>query len=284
MIIALFYNTQKKKSHQIAESIKDFLQRRSVTLIAEDEQAEALGLSKLSSVKEDLIDFCITLGGDGTILRLIRNYPSLQAPILAVNLGTLGFMADITIEDIFVSLDNLIKGFYEIESRLLIEGRTSNDQYSYALNEIVIHRSSYPSLIDLSIYVNNRYLNTFSADGIILSTPSGSTAYSLSAGGPILSLDLNGLVLTPICPHTISNRPIVLSSEQIITLEYNGKSPQVDVIYDGVSSFTIKSGDTVSINRSKKVFKQVTMPSHDYFATLRTKLGWSGHLKNLNPF
>ena len=280
MIIALFYNTQKDNSHNIANSIREYLEKRSITVLGEDEDALHIEAIKLSSVPENKVDFCITIGGDGTILRLIHKYPNLSAPILAINLGSLGFMADITIEQIFVSLDNLINGSYEIESRLLIEGITSTNQYSYALNEIVIHRSGYPSLIDLSIHVDNKYLNTFSADGIILSTPSGSTAYSLSAGGPILSLGLNGLVLTPICPHTISNRPIVLSAEHTITIEYIGKSAYVDVIYDGIPSFTIKSGDSVSIHRSKKVFRQVNMPTHDYFATLRTKLGWSGQLKN----
>lgn len=279
MIIALFHNTSKKHSKEIAIQILEFLKTQSVTVVVEDDQAISVGARPLSSISEDEINFCITLGGDGTILRLLHKYPRLQAPILAINLGSLGFMADITTDQVFISLKHLLDGNYQIESRLVIEGKTSAQESNFAVNEIVIHRAAHPSLINLAIYVDGRYLNTFCADGVIISTPSGSTAYSLAAGGPILSPELNALVLTPICPHTISNRPIVLLPEQEIRVEYTGPCTSVEVTYDGFPCFALGLGESVSIARSERRFRLVNMPNHDYFATLRSKLEWSGGLK-----
>ena len=279
MIIGLFPNTSKPQAYEIARSIREFLQKHNITVVAEDQEAANIGAHPISSIQEGEVDVCITLGGDGTILRLFHQHPQLQAPILAINLGSLGFMADITIDEIFPSLQNLIEGHYRVESRMVIEGTTAANQSNFAMNEIVIHRSGHPSLIDLAIYVDNRYLNTFCADGVIISTPSGSTAYSLAAGGPILVPELNALVLTPICPHTISNRPIVLLPEQEICIKYVGPRESVEVTYDGLPCFQILAGESISIARSKRLFKLIKMPGHDYFSTLRSKLEWSGRLK-----
>lgn len=279
MIIALFHNANKNQAREIAISIREFLQRQSITVVAEDEEAHSIGADPLSGISEDQVDFSISLGGDGTILRLIHRHPKLQAPILAINLGSLGFMADIPIDEIFSSLKNVLEKNYQIESRLVIDGRTSTGKSSFAANEIVIHRAGNPSLIDLAIYVNNRYLNTFSADGVIISTPSGSTAYSLSAGGPIVTPELNALVLTPINPHTISNRPIVLPPDKVLRVEYTSAHTPVEISYDGFPYYTIATGETLTVTRSERLFRLVNMPGHDYYATLRTKLGWSGKLR-----
>lgn len=279
MIIALFYNAQKKQAEDIARNILDFLQRQGITVVTEEEGASAIGSAPLSSVPLQSIDFVISLGGDGTILRLIHHHPLLHAPIMAINLGGLGFMADIPIDEIFSSLKNLLEGNYRVESRLVMEGRSTSNQSNFAVNEVVIHRASNPCLIDLAIYVDDRYLNTFSADGVIVSTPSGSTAYSLAAGGPILTPELNALVLTPISPHTISNRPIVLLPEREIRVEYISAHAPVEITYDGFPCFTISTAEILRITRSERLFRLVSMPGHDYFATLRTKLGWTGKLR-----
>lgn len=279
MIIAIFHNTTKSHATEIAKSICEFLKERSVTVVAEDEKASDIDAEKLSSVQEESVDFCITLGGDGTILRLLHNHPLIQAPILAINLGGLGFMADIPIDEIFSSLRNLLEGKYTVDSRIVINGTTPSNHSSFAVNEIVVHRSGNPRIVDLNIHVDDRYLNTFSADGVIISTPSGSTAYSLAAGGPILTPELNAIVLTPICPHTISNRPIVLLPKKEIRVEYISSYADVEVTYDGFPATTIATGESLSITRSKRLFRLVNMPGHDYFATLRSKLGWAGKLR-----
>lgn len=279
MIIAIFHNPLKKQSVEIAKKITKFLDDRSVTVVAEDEEAASIHAKPLSGVAPNTINFAISLGGDGTILRLVHRHPLLQAPIMAINLGSLGFMADILVENIEDSLKNLLEGNYKVESRIVIEGKTNHHEVNFAVNDIVIHRGSNPCLIDLAVNVDGRHLNTFSADGIIISTPSGSTAYSLAAGGPILAPELNALVLTPICPHTISNRPIVLQPDVEIQIQYLSAPPPVEIIYDGFPCFSMKTSEYLTVTHAKRLFRLITMPDHDYFATLRNKLNWSGKLR-----
>lgn len=279
MIIAIFHNTLKKQSVEIANKITTFLKSHSITVVAEDEEASSINAKPLSSVAPESINFAISLGGDGTILRLIHRHPLMQAPIMAINLGSLGFMADILVDEVENSLKHLLEGNYKVESRIVIEGKTSYGKSNFAVNEIVVHRAINSCLIDLAINVDGRYLNTFSADGVILSTPSGSTAYSLAAGGPILAPELDALVLTPICPHTISNRPIVLKPDMEIKIEYLSDHPPVEITYDGFPCYTIKTGESLTITHANRLFQLVTMPNHDYFATLRNKLGWAGKLR-----
>lgn len=279
MIIALFTNIVKNHSKPLGIGIREFLNSRNVQVVAEEDVANSIGADLLSSVDPKSIDFVISLGGDGTILRIFHAHPDIEAPIMGINLGSLGFMADISIEDIYPSLENLLKGHYQIQSRIMMEGKTLDNKTCFAINEFVIHRAQNPSLIDLAIYVDGNYLNTFSADGIIISTPNGSTAYSLAAGGPILTPELEAIVITPICPHTISNRPVVLMPKREIEVRYISEYAAVEITYDGFSHFAMHTGELFRITRSSRQFRLVTMMHYDYFATLRTKLGWSGKLK-----
>lgn len=279
MIIALIPNTLKSQSKTIAMGIREFLSERGVTVVAEDSVAEELNASPLSSVDLQKVDFSISLGGDGTILRFVHRHPELQAPILGINLGSLGFMADIPINDIYSSLQDLLNGNYQLSKRIVMAGHTAGGDDCFAVNELVIHRAQNPCLVDLAIYVDGNYLNTFSADGIIISTPSGSTAYSMAAGGPILTPELNAFVVTPICPHTISNRPIVLMPKKDIQVQYISEHEPVEITYDGIPRFKMNSGEVFKISKSERQFVLVSMPYHDYFSTLRTKLGWTGKLK-----
>lgn len=279
MIIALFPNALKAPSKEIALGIRDFLTQQGITVVVEDVNADYYEIPPLSSVDPEKVDFRISLGGDGTILRLVHNHPKLRAPILGINLGSLGFMADIPIREIYTTLQDLLDGNYQITERMMMDGRTVNGETCFAVNELVIHRAQNPSLIDLALYVDGVYLNTFSADGIIIATPSGSTAYSMAAGGPILTPELEAFVITPICPHTISNRPIVLMPKKEIGVQYISKHEAVEIIYDGFPHFKMETGETFTITPSSNKFKLVNMPYHDYFSTLRTKLGWAGKLK-----
>lgn len=279
MIIGLFTHTGKNQSKAIAIGIREFLQTNGVQVVVEDKEAHHLGADLLSSVDPKAIDFIISLGGDGTILRIIHTHPEIDAPILGINMGGLGFMADIPLEEIYPSLENLLHKRYSIQERLMMQGVTSSQKACFAVNEVVIHRAHNPSLIDLAIYVDGNYLNTFSADGIIISTPNGSTAYSLAAGGPILTPNLEALVLTPISPHTISNRPIVLMPNQELQVRYLSEYESIEVTYDGFSNFPLRTGEVFRILKTERKFRIVTMPHYDYFATLRTKLGWVGRLK-----
>lgn len=273
-MIALFPNEKKKHSFEIALKIRAFLENQGVEVVAEDEKAPLIGAKPISSVDQSRIKFLISMGGDGTILRLCHRYSHLDAGVLGINLGHLGFMADVPEEDIFPSLNDLLKGAYTIDERVMLETEGLR-----AVNDIVIHRAHNYSLIELSLEIDDVYVNTFTADGIIIATPNGSTAYSLAAGGPILSPNLDAIVITPICPHTISNRPIVVSSEKKIRLKYLSDYGPIDVRADGLDAICLKSSETVTIQRTSRNFKRVNLLRHEYFSTLRTKLAWSGKLR-----
>jgi NAD+ kinase len=280
MIIALYPNKIKKDSEALAQNISEFLHAHHITVVAEPDIAKSLGAESILSVSPSEVDFIISIGGDGTLLRLIHQYPEIQAPIMPINLGGLGFMADITRDDIYPNLQNLLEGNFWIQERMMMEGISIKKERTYAVNEITVHRARNSCLIDLAIYLDGKYLNTFSADGVILATPTGSTAYSLAAGGPILTPELNAFILTPICPHTISNRPIVFLPREDIRIEYLSAHEPVEICYDGFASFSMSTSESLKIIRSERSFKLVCMINHDYFSTLRTKLGWSGKLRS----
>ena len=203
-----------------------------------------------------------------------------DAAILGINLGHLGFLADVPIEDIYPSLQDLINGAYTIEERVMIQGESSHGPHCVAVNDIVLHRARNPSLVEIAIHVDGLYLNTFVADGIIVATPSGSTAYSLAAGGPIISPTIEALVITPISPHTISNRPIVLTSTHEIQLQYLSEYEPIEIRADGLTPQSLQTGEVFRITRNKRNFKLVNLLRRDYFSTLRSKLGWAGKLRS----
>ena len=280
MMIALFPNEMKHHSLKVAMEVCQFLKNKGVEVVAEERLAVMIGARPLIETDIEQINFRISLGGDGTILRLVHRHPQLQAPLLGINLGSLGFLADIPLDDVFPSLQDLMDGRYTIQKRMMMEGTTSKGNTCFAVNEVVVHRAQNPCLVDLAIYVDGRYVNTFSADGIILSTPSGSTAYSLAAGGPILTPELDAFIITPICPHTISNRPIVLMPKHDIQIKYLSAHLPVEISYDGMISFTLATQEIFTINVSERRFQLVYLARHDYFFTLREKLGWHGKLKS----
>lgn len=279
MIIALFPNSRKEPSHALAIGIQEFLIAQGISVVVEDESAKELGGKPLSSIDPSQISYAISMGGDGTILRLIHQYPEIKAPFLGINLGHLGFMADVPIPDLYPSLQDLLSGKFEIEERVVLAGEGADKEPCFAINDIVLHRGSNPNLVEIAIHAGGVYLNTFEADGIIVATPNGSTAYSLAAGGPILSPRLEAFVITPISPHTISNRPIVLTCEEKIELQYLTQGHPLEVRADGLTPLSLKPGEVFHIRKSQKKFRLVSLHRRDYFSTLRTKLGWSGKLR-----
>ena len=279
MIIALFPKIQKEESKSLAQKVIDFLTKGKATVVVEDDKASALGTPPLSSVNPEEIQFLITMGGDGSILRVAHQYSHLDAAILGINLGHLGFMADVQISEIIPGLEDLLNGAYTIQNRIIIEGTSSHGKSFFAINDCVLHRARNPSLVEIAIFIDDLFLNTFEADGVILATPNGSTAYSLAAGGPIISPEIDALMLTPICPHTISNRPIVIPSNRTIRIEYVSQKDPIEFVTDGLQHFEMTPGDFVQIKKSSKTFKLVNLMRIDYFSTLRSKLNWAGKLR-----
>lgn len=280
MLIALFPSLHKKESQELAREICPVLQKKGVRVVTETNFCSSLKTEALGDVPPEAIEFIITLGGDGTILQILHHYPFLlHAPVLGINMGSLGFMADIPLSEVFFSLDHLLQKRFYIQRRIILEGKAPHEQPFFAINDVVVHRAINPSLIDLAIYVDGHYLNTFSADGVIVSTPNGSTAYSLAAGGPILSPCLDCIVITPICPHTMSNRPIVLRPEKELRIEYLSDKKPVELSYDGIAHHNLSMHQSCILYPSKRHFSLAILDERDEFSTLRTKLGWSGKLR-----
>lgn len=280
MKIALFANELKGQAPEVLRDLSHYLKERGIEVpIEQIDSSPPMDIEPLRAILQEC-DFVVSIGGDGSILHLVHRIGIPHPPLVGVNLGSLGFLADIPAHDIFGGIDAICHGKYLISERLIIEGALPDRSGTFAINEVAIHRGDHPNLVDLAIHVDGQFVNTFSADGIIVATPCGSTAYSLAAGGPILMPSLSALILTPICPHTISNRPIVIHPQESVCIEFWHGADTVDVTFDGQSPYLLHRGETVEIRISANTFKLVTLGSSDFFTTLRTKLGWTGSLRN----
>jgi NAD+ kinase len=225
------------------------------------------------------VDLIIVFGGDGTLLSVARFDQIEMVPVLAVNLGSLGFLTEIGTDEIPAVLDKVLQSDYSLDKRMMLEatlikkgeerGRTFQ-----ALNDVVVNIGALARMMDLDTYVNDLYLNRFKADGLIICTPTGSTGYSLSAGGPIVYPSLNLFTITPICPHTLTNRPLIISDESIIKIELMSESEDVFLTVDGQVGVRIERHDRVIIRKSAKTLSLVKTPFRSYFEILKKKLKW----------
>jgi len=226
------------------------------------------------------VDMGVVLGGDGTMLWAARLFSTFKVPLLGVNLGAMGFITEVALKEIYNTLEQVLSGDYSIEERIMLaieHKRNGNTVASFeSLNDAVVNKGTRATIIDLEVLVDGVFVTRYRADGIIVSSPTGSTAYSLSADGPIVYPTLDGLLLTPICPHTLSNRPIVLPGDAKIEILLKSDSEDVILTYDGLVAGNIEPGDTVSIGRSSNSTRLVMPLGHDHFEALRTKLGWGG--------
>jgi NAD+ kinase len=225
-----------------------------------------------------LVDVILVLGGDGTMLSVSRLVAGKGVPILGINLGSLGFITEINRDEIFTMIHRLLSGGCPIEERLMLtasihRGGAKISEYT-VLNDVVINKGALARIIDLETFINDTYVTTFKADGLIISTPTGSTAYSLSAGGPIIYPTLDSIVLTPICSHTLTNRPIVLPDDARIEIILKTMSEDVYLTLDGQTGFSLKMGDTIEINKAAFKTRLLIPCERDYFKILRTKLKW----------
>lgn len=225
------------------------------------------------------IDLAIVIGGDGTLLHVARRMAEKNIPIAGVNLGTLGFLTDIPQTDILSEIDQIIAGNYELENRLMLQVRVlRNGECVYqdnALNDIVIGRYALEKLIKWQIQVNGQFVTSARSDGVILATPTGSTAYALSAGGPIVHPGTDVISMVPVSPHTLSNRPITLPANAKVELSLQNKTQHcAHVSTDGLIGYNLIGDELVEITRSEHSVKLVHTENYNYFAMLRAKLGW----------
>jgi len=258
-----------------------WLAARGRAVVFEKETADlvpvVVGASASKAELPGQVDLLIVLGGDGTLLSMARAVGDLGVPLLGVNLGGLGFLTATTLEEMFPALEAYLGGRMAIEERMLLAARVIRNgqplcEYA-ALNDVVITKSAMSRIIDLSVSVDGRYATAYRADGLIISTPTGSTAYSLSAGGPILFPTMDAVVLTPICSHTLTNRPIVVPGTDRIEVTLLADQ-EVMATMDGQVGVGLREGDTVEIRKAASRIRLVRFPQKDFFSVLRTKLKW----------
>src|SRR5436309_2535185 len=224
------------------------------------------------------VDLILVLGGDGTMIATARMMGDVEVPVLGVNYGGLGYLAEFRIEELYTALESILSGNYRLDKRVmlaveLVRGHEHVTR-NRVLNDVVINKSALARIIEIEAYLNQQFVNSFRADGLIVSTPTGSTAYNLSAGGPVIYPSMNAVVITPICPFTLSNRPIVVPDDSVIEVRLMTEKEDVALTLDGQVGFPLQAHDRVVIRKSETNFNLVQPKNRNYFDLLRDKLRW----------
>ena len=280
--VALIGKFQAEGMAQLIEDLARLLALQGCQIFLEEETARSTKLMGFASLRlQDLVgqvDAIIVIGGDGTLLGVGRHIAGTNIPVIGINMGRLGYMTDIPIQDIETVLPTILAGNYEADSRSLLEAEVVRQgepaHHGLALNDVVVNRSSLTGMVELAVHVNGSFMYNQRSDGLIVATPTGSTAYSLSAGGPILHPRIDGVVLTPIAPHALSNRPIVLPSDVEISIEVTG-GKDVCAHFDMQSLSILQIGDRVLVKKSSKLVTLLHPQGHSDYRTLREKLHWN---------
>jgi NAD+ kinase len=273
-----------RRSKEIAVGLTRWLERHEIEPLI-DHQTAALLRGFNGTERETMAastDVLVVVGGDGTLLSVARSLGAARTPILGVNLGSLGFLTEIPLEELYSALEAVISGDYAIDERMRIRASVMRGDSEIArhdlLNDVVINKSALARILNIDVCINGDYINTYRADGMILSTPTGSTAYSLSAGGPIVAPDMGGFVLTPICPHTLSNRPLVLPRGCVIDVSLRNNTEDVYLTIDGQVGFPMVGDDHVRARRAPNPVRLIQSPGRNYFDVLRQRLKWHGRV------
>ncbi len=280
--VGIIANSSKESAVDYTCRLSEWLLKKGLEVFLDEEIADKAGITPGISRKElaSIVDIIVVFGGDGTLLRASRSVRGLDVPIVGVNLGGFGFMTVVNLNEMFSTMEFILKGDYKTSKRMMLdailESEDERKTEHSALNDIVISRGDLSRMINLETFVDDRYLTTYKADGLIISTPTGSTAYSLSAGGPIVLPNLNSIIINPICPHTLTNRPIMLPPDSVVRIVLGPKEGNATATFDGQVSVVMKSGDAIKINKSSDYISLIDSPHHDYLEILRTKLGWGG--------
>ncbi len=278
----------KPEAQSASETLKrlfDYLRQRGSEVLVDECIPESINRYFPSGTRDDIgkhCDLAIVVGGDGTILSAVRSLNKSNVPLLGINVGRLGFLADISPEELETSLDDILDGQYREEQRFLLECEVVRDHKVIfsgdAFNDVVVHIRDVARMIEFETRINDTFVNHQRADGMVVSTPTGSTAYALSAGGPILHATLDAITLVPISPHTLSSRPIVVNSDsQIDILVCDTKEGIAQATCDGHLSTDVHVGDHIKIKRKSDCITVLHPQQHSYFEILRAKLRWSEH-------
>ena len=274
-------------AHQAILKVMEWGKRRGVEIVLdrptdkETAELKADGMGHPALLAS--IDALLILGGDGTFLGAARRATAYNIPLLGVNLGSLGFMTEVALEELDTALDEMYEGQYDTEERMMLDLTIENDRgirREVALNEIVFSGGYAAKMVGLTVSVNGQHVTNYRADGLIISTPTGSTAYALSAGGPILYPTIEAILICPISPHTLTNRPIVVPHNYVIEIEISSQQEVVVATLDGQIAIDVGKQDHITVSRSVNTTRVIKVPERTHFDTLRSKLGWGGAAAN----
>jgi NAD+ kinase len=265
----------------VVPPLVQWLRGLKIDVLVDQETFDCVNPGVPSVAREELaaqVDLMIVLGGDGTLLSAARALGTHQVPILAVNLGGLGFLTSVTLDELYPLLEQVVAGQHLTSERMMLDavvlrsGQAAEPQC--ALNDAVVNKAALARMLDFDVHVDGNHVGRYRADGLVVATPTGSTAYSLAAGGPIIDPDLDAFVITPICPHMLTNRPLVIPDTARIDLDFTAAEEPVFITLDGQIGFQLKPKDHVTITKSTNRVSLVRPPSKTYFQVLRSKLKW----------
>lgn len=278
--VVIISKKNKQAARQLGEDLKKWCLARGVAAMHLENEPEP-HVPPLPGDTEGIV----VLGGDGTLLSVARHYVSLQVPLLGVNVGGLGFLTEISLDELYPAMEQILDGRYQVEERMLLHARLLRDGEvcfeKHFLNDAVINKGALARIIELTTWIDAEYLTTYRADGLIVSTPTGSTAYTLSAGGPIVYPTLRHIIVIPICPFTLSNRPIILPDTVTVAVTLAHKVQDAYLTIDGQEGMALQQGDRVEMSMIPQTLKLILSPHRSFFEILRTKLGWGepgGHV------
>lgn len=277
--IGIICKSGKPEPSEILKDVLPWLRQKGYEVFLDNKTALILNIEGFPrSQIPSLADLIIVLGGDGTMISVSRLVAEKGIPILGVNIGGLGFLTAVQKEELYETMEKVFAGQCSVEERIMLNACVHRHGECIAqylvMNDVVVNKGALARIVDLETYINHTYVATFKADGLIISTPTGSTAYALSAGGPILYPTLNSIILAPICPHTLTNRPIVMPDTIIVEIVLKSSTEDVFLTLDGQVGFSLRQEDVVEIKKSEYKTKLFIPCERDYFQILRTKLKW----------
>jgi NAD+ kinase len=280
--IGIAVNPTKAASFPLVKQVIEWLQKQGMTVLLDDAVSHELNLPVESKPLRELprlVDLIVAFGGDGTMLRVAKLMNGSKTPLIGVKVGGLGFLTGVTENEVFSTLEEVLAGRHRIEERMMLDCSVIHSDGSIhreqvALNDVVIQRDALERMLLLDTYVDNEFLATYASDGLIISTPTGSTAHSLAAGGPIIYPEAEAIVITPICPHMLTNRPLVLSSKQVCRVVVSSENASPGLMIDGQIAVELHQWDQVIVKKSPYTTRLATSPNKSYFDVLRTKLNW----------
>ncbi|MEC9370943.1 MAG: NAD(+)/NADH kinase [Pseudomonadota bacterium] len=280
--VGLFGRYKDPDVSSALDAVRKHLENRNISVYIGDTTADNITGTRIEDSGlpvGETIDLAVVVGGDGTMLHVARSLASYALPMIGINLGRLGFLTDLSADRMHEGMDELLRGEFTVEERIMLQIQISNGRdnlnESVALNDVTLSKGNTGRMIEFDTHVNSEPVGRTRGDGVIISTPTGSTAYALSAGGPILHPLLPAIVFAPICPHTLGHRPMVLDDSSIIELEIlDLAGADGNVFIDGLKQLAVSGNEIIRISRAETVTRMVRINSHNHFTTLRSKLGW----------